>query len=149
AGMRDSLGGERRAASLERVECELALGRHAGLVGELHHLLAQYPLDETFIAHQMTALYRSGRPGDALSLYRETRSRLVDEQGTEPGPMLAELPQRILRRDPRLAAPPPDRLPDRGVRPGTLPPEPGPLVRRRRALRAVPRGRLATFGRAV
>jgi len=130
ARMRDSLGEERRAAILDRVECELALGRHAGLVGELHHLLAQYPLDETFIAHQMTALYRSGRPGDALSLYRETRSRLVDEQGTEPGPMLAELHQRILRRDPGLAAPPADRLPDRVVRPDTLPPETAQFVGR-------------------
>src|SRR5215813_6632152 len=130
ARMRDSLGEERRAAILDRVECELALGRHAGLVGELHHLLAQYPLDETFIAHQMTALYRSGRPGDALSLYRETRSRLVDAQGTEPGPMLAELHQRILRRDPGLAAPPADRLPDRVVRPDTLPPETAQFVGR-------------------
>src|SRR5215831_16360172 len=121
--MRDSLEDERRAAILERVECELALGRHADLVGELHHLLAAYPLDETFIAYQMTALYRSGRPGDALSLYRETRSRLVDEQGTEPGPALAELHQRILRRDPGLAAPSAERLPARLPRPDTLPPE--------------------------
>src|SRR5215472_16095062 len=68
ARMRGSLEEERRAAILERVECELVLGRHAALVGELHHLLAQYPLDETFIAHQMMALYRSGRPGDALGL---------------------------------------------------------------------------------
>jgi DNA-binding SARP family transcriptional activator len=43
--MRGSLDEERRAAILDRVECELALGRHADLVGELHHLLAQYPLD--------------------------------------------------------------------------------------------------------
>ena len=85
ARMRDGLEEERRAAILERVGCELELGRHADLVGELRHLLAQYPLDETLVAHQMTALYRSGRPADALSLYRETRSRLVDEQGTEPG----------------------------------------------------------------
>src|SRR5206468_6826560 len=62
ARMRDSLDEERRAAILERVECELELGRHADLVGELHHLLAQYPLDETLVAHQMTALYWSGRP---------------------------------------------------------------------------------------
>ena len=41
--MRDSLEEERRAAILERVECELALGRHADLVGELHHLLAAVP----------------------------------------------------------------------------------------------------------
>ena len=117
ARMRDGLEEERRAAILERVGCELAGGRHADLVGELHHLLVAYPLDETFIAHQMTALYRSGRPGDALSLYRETRSRLVEEQGTEPGPALAELHQRILRRDPGLATPSAERLPARLPRP--------------------------------
>src|SRR5215470_15027125 len=133
--MRDSLEEERRAAILERVECELALGRHADLVGELHHLLAAYPLDETFIAYQMTALYRSGRPGDALSLYRETRSRLVDEQGAEPGPVLAELHQRILRRDPGLAAPSAERLPARLPRPDTLPPETAEFVGRGEELR--------------
>ena len=61
ARMRDSLEEERRAAILERVGCELEIGRHADLVGELPHLLAQYPLDETLVAHQMTALYWSGR----------------------------------------------------------------------------------------
>jgi DNA-binding SARP family transcriptional activator len=140
ARMRDSLEEERRAAILERVECELALGRHADLVGELHHLLAQYPLDETFIAHQMTALYRSGRPADALSLYRETRSRLVEEQGTEPGPVLSDLHQRILRRDPGLSVQPADPrpapvprqdlLPARVPRPDTLPPETAEFVGR-------------------
>jgi len=109
--MRDSLEEERRAALLERVECELELGRHADLVGELHHLLALYPLDETFIGHQMTALYRSGRPGDALSLYRDTRQRLIEEQGTEPGPGLADLHQRILGRDAALAASPVSQRP--------------------------------------
>jgi DNA-binding SARP family transcriptional activator len=123
ARMRDSLEEERRAAILERVECELELGRHADLVGELRHLLAQYPLDETFIAHQMSALYWSGRPGDALSLYRETRSSLIDEQGTEPGPMLSELHQRILRRDPELAVRLAGHRHGRMSRPDTLPPE--------------------------
>jgi DNA-binding SARP family transcriptional activator/tetratricopeptide (TPR) repeat protein len=128
--MRDGLEEERRAALLERVECELELGRHAELVGELRHLLAQYPLDETFIAHQMTALYWSGRPGDALSLYRDTRSRLIDEQGTEPGPMLSELHQRILGRDPQLAARTADQRPGRGFRPDTLPPSTAEFVGR-------------------
>ena len=123
ARMRDSLEEERRAAILERVECELELGRHADLVGELRQLLAQYPLDETFIAHQMAALYWSGRPGDALSLYRETRSRLIDEQGAEPGALLSELQQRILRRDPRLAVRLADRRLGRVPPPDTLPPE--------------------------
>jgi len=134
ARMRDSLEEERRAAIVERVGCELQLGRHADLVGELRHLLAQYPLDETLVAHQMTALYRSGRPTDALSLYRETRSRLVDEQGTEPGPMLSELHQRILGRDPELAVGSPGQRPGGAAPPDTLPPETAEFVGRREEL---------------
>jgi DNA-binding SARP family transcriptional activator len=130
ARMRDSLEEERRAAILHRVECELELGRHADLIGELHHLLAQYPLDEAFIAHQMTALYWNGRPGDALGLYRETRSRLIDEQGTEPGPTISELHQRILRRDPQLAVRPAIQRPGGVPRPDTLPPEAAEFVGR-------------------
>ena len=103
--MRDSLEEERRAAVVERVACDLELGRHAELVGELGSVLAQYPNDETVVAQLMTALYRSGRPADALSLYRDTRSRLVAEQGSEPGGALSDLHQRVLNRDPRLAGP--------------------------------------------
>ncbi len=134
ARMRDSLEEERRAAIVERVACELELGRHADLVGELRHLLAQYPLDETLIAHQMTALYRSGRPTDALGLYRETRDRLVDEQGTEPGPALSELHQRILGRDPDLAVGPSGQRPGGAPPPDTLPPEAAGFVGRQKEL---------------
>jgi DNA-binding SARP family transcriptional activator/Flp pilus assembly protein TadD len=130
AQMRDALEEERRAAILERVGCELELGRHADLVGELRHLLAKYPLDETLVAHQMTALYWIGRPADALSLYRETRSRLVEEQGAEPGPMLSELHQRILGRDPRLAVRPSGQRRVRAATPDTLPPETAEFVGR-------------------
>jgi DNA-binding SARP family transcriptional activator len=137
ARMRGSLEEERRAALLKRVECELELGRHADLVGELHHLLAQYPLDEAFIAHRMTALYGSGRAGEALSLYRDTRSQLVDEQGTEPGPALAELHQRILSQDPGLATgvTGPSRPLSRTSPPDTLPPETAEFVGRWEELR--------------
>jgi tetratricopeptide (TPR) repeat protein/DNA-binding SARP family transcriptional activator len=134
ARMRDGLEEERRAAILERVGCELELGRHAGLVGELRHLLAQYPLDETLVAHQMAALYWSGRPADALSLYRETRSRLIDEQGAEPGPVLSELHQRILGRDPELAVKPSGQRPGRAAPPDTLPPEAAEFVGRHEEL---------------
>jgi DNA-binding SARP family transcriptional activator len=130
ARMRDGLEEERRAAIAERVDCELELGRHADLVSELRHLLTQYPLDETFIAHQMTALYWSGRPGEALSLYRDTRSALIEEQGAEPGPMLSDLHQRILGRDPQLAVKPSGQRPGRGTRPNTLPPETAQFVGR-------------------
>jgi DNA-binding SARP family transcriptional activator len=130
ARMRDSLEEERRAAILQRIGCELELGRHADLVGELLGLLAQYPLDETLVAHQMEALYRSGRPGDALSLYRETRARLVAEQGTEPGPALSDLHQRILRQDAQPAVRHAVHRPDTVAQRDTLPPEPGEFVGR-------------------
>jgi DNA-binding SARP family transcriptional activator/tetratricopeptide (TPR) repeat protein len=135
ARMRDSLEEERRAAIVERVECELELGRHGDLVAELGQLLAQYPLDEKLVAHQMTALYRSGRPADALSLYRETRGRLIDEQGTEPGSVLAELQQRILEND-RVLAGTASSQRSRGVaRPEMLPQETADFVGRHSELK--------------
>jgi DNA-binding SARP family transcriptional activator/tetratricopeptide (TPR) repeat protein len=127
--MRDGLEEERRAAIMQRVGCELELGRHADLVGELQGLLAHYPLDETFVAYQMTALYRSGRPADALSLYRDIRGRLADELGAEPGQALADLHQRILRNDPGLTPRPPARPAAPGSPPDTLAPEVAPVVR--------------------
>jgi tetratricopeptide (TPR) repeat protein/DNA-binding SARP family transcriptional activator len=142
ARMRDALEEERRAAVLERVTCELELGQHTALAGELGQLLAKYPLDETLVAHQMTALYAIGRPADALSLYRDTRRRLVEEQGSEPGPVLSGLHQRILDRDLELAAPPAvSQLANPAVSfidprrvatepPDTLPPEPAQFVGR-------------------
>lgn len=110
ARIRGGLEDERRVAIAERVECELQLGRHSSLVGELGGLLAEYPLDETFIGCMMTALYRSGRTSDALALYRQARSGLAEELGAEPGPILADLHLRILRGDPGLAAPPGDSV---------------------------------------
>ncbi len=132
--MRDALEEERRAAILERVAYELELGQHADLVGELRQLLARYPLDETLVAHQMTALYRLGRPADALRLYRETRARLVEEQGTEPGLMLCDLHQRILGRDPELAGKPSGQRHVPAAPPDTLPPESADFVGRESAL---------------
>jgi DNA-binding SARP family transcriptional activator/tetratricopeptide (TPR) repeat protein len=128
--MRDSLEEERRTALLARIGCDLRLGRHAELVGELYDLLTRYPLDEMLIAFQMTALYRSGRAGDALSLYRETRSGLVEEQGTEPGPALAKLHQQILAGDAQLAAVPAVTRAAQAPGAETLPPQPAEFIGR-------------------
>jgi tetratricopeptide (TPR) repeat protein/DNA-binding SARP family transcriptional activator len=149
ARIREGLEEERRAAILERVGCELELGRHADLVGELRHLLAQYPLDETLVAHQMTALYGSGRPADALSLYRETRSRLVAEQGAEPGPMLSELHQRILGGDPELTVRSSGQHPSRAAPPDSLPPETAHFVGRREELALLTEEHGSTRGIAI
>jgi DNA-binding SARP family transcriptional activator len=89
----------------ERVEAELALGRGRELVPELETLVAEQPLQERLRAQLMLALYRAGRQGDALDVFREGR-RLLDEQlGLEPGQTLRELERAILRQDPALSVP--------------------------------------------
>jgi streptogramin lyase len=55
----------------------------------------------------MLALYRSGRQAEALRVYSEPRTRLVDELGIEPAQPLRDLEQAILRQDPRLDLPHP------------------------------------------
>jgi len=48
-----------------RVDADLRLGRHAGLVAELRQLAAAQPLREQFHGQLMLALYRCGRQAEA------------------------------------------------------------------------------------
>ena len=94
---------ELRLVALEaRLEADLELGRHGQLVGELEGLVGEHPLRERIRAQLMLALYRSGRQAEALEVYREGRSALVDELGIEPGPALQELERSMLRQDSAL-----------------------------------------------
>ena len=94
---------ELRLTALEkRIDADLALGRHTGLVGELEALAAEHPLREQLRAQLMLALYRCGRQADALGVYRSTRLALVEQLGIEPSVPLRELEQLILRQDPAL-----------------------------------------------
>jgi DNA-binding SARP family transcriptional activator len=97
---------ERRLAAIEdRVDAELALGRHATVVGELESLLVRFPLRERLWGALMTALYRSQRQGDAIRAYQRARDTLVETLGVEPGPELRRLEQAVLAGDPILDAP--------------------------------------------
>ena len=105
---------ELRLACLEqRIERDLADGRHAELVGELDALVNEHPLREHLRAQLMLALYRAGRQAEALEAYQAARTALVEGLGIEPGPALRELHQRILTQDSALdlpaAMPPPAR----------------------------------------
>jgi DNA-binding SARP family transcriptional activator len=93
----------RLVALEERLEVDLGLGRHVELVGELEALVATHPDRERLRRQLMLALYRSGRQGEALTIYRNTRQVLVEELGLEPSPALQELERAILRGDPAIA----------------------------------------------
>jgi predicted ATPase/DNA-binding SARP family transcriptional activator len=92
-------------ATEARVEADLALGRHAELVGELEALCEQHPLRERLWELRVLALYRSGRQADALRAYADARERLIEEFGIEPGPSLRALEARVLAQDPGLDLP--------------------------------------------
>ena len=89
----------RLGAIEERIEADLATGRHAELAPELELLTVEYPLRERLRGQLMLSLYRCGRQADALEVYRETRRKLVDELGIEPSPALRRLETAILLQD--------------------------------------------------
>jgi YVTN family beta-propeller protein len=95
----------RLKATEERIGADLVCGRDSALVPELEGLVAEHPLRERLRAQLMLALYRCGRQGDALRVYRDTRQTLNDELGIEPTEPLQELERAILRHDPALEAP--------------------------------------------
>src|SRR2546430_8985226 len=77
---------EARLAVIEqRIGCDLALGQHAEVVWELAGLVSEFPLRERLAALQMTALYRSGRPGGALAAHDRARRGLAGGPGPGPG----------------------------------------------------------------
>jgi len=103
---------ERRVAALEdRVDADLALGRHAAVVAELTELVATHPLRERLWAQLGLALYRSGRQADALRALSDAGRTLREELGIEPSRPLRELEQAILEHDPALDVRPPRRSP--------------------------------------
>jgi DNA-binding SARP family transcriptional activator len=124
---------ELRLACLEeRIEADLAVGRHGELVGELEALITEHPLRERPRGQLMLALYRSGRQAEALAAYQDARRTLVDELGIDPTPALQQLEKRILTQDASLDLEP---APRRVAAGGAAAPSPD------RAILIVPRDR--------
>jgi DNA-binding SARP family transcriptional activator len=128
----------RLAALEERIDADLALGRHARLVGELEPLVREHPLREGLRGLLVLALYRSGRQAEALEAYQQGRRALVEGLGIDPSPALQALERAMLTQDPSLdwqgtpapaprAAPAASPAPERSIllaawRPGELDP---------------------------
>lgn len=108
----------------DRIDVELALGRHSVVCPELEQLVTEHPMRERLRGQLMIALYRSGRQAGALQTYQEGRSLLVEELAVEPGPELRKLQLAVLEQDTALDLPrpprgtTPSRSPARGRPPG-------------------------------
>jgi DNA-binding SARP family transcriptional activator len=97
---------QRRLAALEdRFDADLALGRHAALIGELTEAARTHPLQERLQEQLALALYRSGRQADALRAVADAGRTLREELGIEPGRGLRDLEAAMLGQDPALDLP--------------------------------------------
>ncbi len=132
AGLEDA----RLTALEDRLDARLRLGRQHELLEELARLAARYPLRERLTGQLMLALYRDGRPADALEAYRRYREHLADELGLDAGPALRQLELAILRQDEAALAPAPQRSAGpAGPVPAQLPPAAAGFAGRAQALR--------------
>src|SRR5688572_19550794 len=98
-GLVARLEDRRIAATEDRIGAELALGRHAAVVGELAELVNAHPLQEGFRGLLALALYRSGRQSEALRALSDARDTLRDELGVDLGRPLRDLESAILAHD--------------------------------------------------
>jgi DNA-binding SARP family transcriptional activator len=98
-GERTRLDELRTLALQQRIDADLALGRHAELVPELRRVVGELPLREAFHVRLMLALYRSGRQADALEAYHQARVVLSRELGVEPGQELEAMQRAVLDHD--------------------------------------------------
>ena len=74
-----------------RIDADLALGRHEGVLGELAALVAEHPLRESFRVQLVHALELSGRRAEALAAARAARRELAEDLGLAPSPALLAL----------------------------------------------------------
>ncbi|MGJ6960620.1 BTAD domain-containing putative transcriptional regulator [Streptosporangium sp. G11] len=119
---------DRRRVLTERIDTDLALGRHAEVIPELLSMVAEDPLVESTTARLMVAMHRAGLRTEALDAYRRVRIVLAEELGLEPGPQLRSLEQAILRGDTQVGLDPrPEAAPAKNPD-STAPPDPAPFL---------------------
>ncbi|WP_158887998.1 AfsR/SARP family transcriptional regulator [Amycolatopsis anabasis] len=88
---------EQRLAVVEdRLEIDLALGRHAEAAAELTDLVHRHPLQQHWHGLLMRALHGGGRRAEALGVYADLSRVLDRELGCEPGEELRALHARLL-----------------------------------------------------
>lgn len=95
---------ELRLTALEdRLEAEVALGRHDDAIADASSLATQHADRERLCRLLMLALRRADRQQEALDAYEATRRALDEQWGLEPSPETRALHRMILTQDPPLA----------------------------------------------
>ena len=120
----------RSGAAEERADVLLSLGRHEEVVPDLTALVTDHPLRERMRGLLMIALYRCGRPAEALRVFQDGRRVLAEELGIDPGTDLSRIHQQVLTSDPALnltASPRPAARPT-PPRPAARPTPPRPAA---------------------
>jgi DNA-binding SARP family transcriptional activator/uncharacterized protein YheU (UPF0270 family) len=77
------------------IQAELSLGNDADVIPSLRTLTVTHQLRERFHEQLMLALARTGRPAEALEVYRRISTAVAEELGIEPGHALRELREAI------------------------------------------------------
>jgi predicted ATPase/DNA-binding SARP family transcriptional activator len=138
AQWRRTLEEKRLKATVLRVDAQLASGAAAELLTELERLTDEHPFEEQLWGLLILALYRAGRPAEALEAFQRIRRRFSAELGMEPGEPLTQLQQRVLARDPTLLLGAPTTAPAPARSPASrLPQPPTRLVGRAQELTAL------------
>ncbi|PDP86986.1 SARP family transcriptional regulator [Glycomyces fuscus] len=113
-------------AAEEGFGAALDRGDHERVADQIGPIATDHPEREPLIRVQMTALYRCGRPSEALRVYARTRDALAEHLGADPGRELQETFHGILRGD--LDRAPRTRVPRQRAsveeRTGSRPPSP-------------------------
>lgn len=96
---RTTLGSLRRDCLIGLAEAAVAVDRAPEVIALVQEAVAADPFDERLAGVLMTVLYRSGRPADALAVYRSLEGELGRELGVVPSPEVRALEEQILRHE--------------------------------------------------
>lgn len=89
---------ERRLMALQlQISTDLRLGRHLELICQLVALAAEHPHHEAVHSYLMLTLHRSGRRSEALDVFHQLRTTLVEDLGIEPSSRMQELYTLVLQ----------------------------------------------------
>lgn len=93
------LKNQRQVAIDALFDARLAAGEHEQVLGQLRAAVSAAPGRERTCAQLMRAYQALGMYTEALDVYQQARAATLELQGTEPGPVLAVLYQRILTEE--------------------------------------------------